>query len=223
MKKQSEKIFFGGLAQSSQMALVLLTNLHPKIQIIEQSRSLCEQLAEEYPEVTVIQGDSTNYSKLQAEDIDLCRTFLSGSGDDSLNLTMSLVAKQMGVEHVISLVSDVNRVPLFERLDIPRVICPNLLTGEEIMRFVQGEQYKAMSVIDNGAAEIFEVALKDAAPITQSPLKEIIMPVGSLIVGVQREEQVFMPHGDHQLREGDHIVVMTTPRAKKGVQRLLGL
>lgn len=223
VKEHREKIFFGGLAESSKIALSLLKNLHSKIQIIEQSRSLCEQLAEEFSEISVIQGDSTNYRKLQEEDIDLCRTFYAGSGDDSLNLTVSLVAKQMGIEHVIALVSDVNRVPLFERLDIPRVICPNLLTGEEIMRFVQGEQYKAMSVIENGAAEIFEIALKEDSPITQSPLKEIILPVGSLIGGVKRKETVFMPHGDDQLRKDDHIVVMVTPRAKKGVQRLLGL
>lgn len=223
VKDHREKIFFGGMTESSQMALSLLEELHPKIQVIEQSRSMCEKLAEGFPEVTVIQGDSTNYRKLQEEDVDLCRTFLSGSADDSLNLTMSLVAKQMGVEHVIALVEDVNRVPLFERLDIPRVICPNLLTGEEIMRFVQGEQYKAMSVIENGAAEIFEIIIKQDAPITQSPLKEIIMPVGSLIGGVKRDDSVFMPHGEDQLMIGDHIVVMVTPRAKKGVQRLLGI
>lgn len=222
-KETREKIFFGGLTASSRMALYLLKNLHNKIQIIEQSRSTCEELAEEFAEITVIHGDSTNYRKLQEEDIDLCRTFLSGSKDDSLNLTMSLVSKQMGIDHVIALVHDVNRVPLFERLDIPRVVCPNLLTGEEIMRFVQGEQYKAMSVIENGAAEIFEIVLKKDAPIARAPLKEIIMPVGSLIGGVKRDDHVFMPHGEDQLQKGDHVVVMVTPRAKKGTQRLLGL
>ncbi|MGK5091198.1 Trk system potassium transporter TrkA [Deltaproteobacteria bacterium TL4] len=223
VKEHREKIFFGGLAQSSKMALALLHDLHSRIQIIEQSRSLCEELAEAFSEITVIQGDSTNYRKLQEEDINLCRTFMAASNDDSLNLTMSLVAKQMDVDHVISIVHDVNRVSLFERLDIPRVICPNLLTGEEIMRFVQGEQYKAMSVIENGAAEIFEIILKEGAPITQSPLKEIIMPVGSLIGGAKRADTVFMPHGDDRLKKDDHIVVMVTPRAKKGVLRLLGL
>lgn len=222
-KEYREKIFFGGLTESSKMTLPLLKDLHNRIQIIEQSRSKCEKIAEEFPEVTVIQGDSTNYRKLQEEDIDLCRTFLATSEDDSLNLTMSLIAKQMGIEHVISLVHDVNRVALFERLDIPRVICPNLLTGEEIMRFVQGEQYKAMSVIENGAAEIFEIIIKENAPITQGPLKEIIMPVGSLIGGIKRYDLVFMPQGEDRLRKGDQVVVMVTPRAKKGVQRLLGL
>ncbi len=223
LRETREKVFFGGLTQSSRMALSLLKDVHHKVHIIEQSRSVCEQLAEQFEKVTVIHGDSTNYRKLQEEDIDLCRTFLSGSRDDSLNLTVSLIAKQMGIEHVIALVHDVNRVPLFERLDIPRVVCPNLLTGEEIVRFVQGEQYKAMSVIENGAAEIFEVMLREEAPITQAPLKDIIMPVGSLIGGVKRDDMVFMPHGEDQLRKGDHIVVMVTPRAKKGVQRLLGL
>ncbi|MBF0276710.1 MAG: Trk system potassium transporter TrkA [SAR324 cluster bacterium] len=223
LRESREKIFFGGLTESSRAALFLLENMQNKIHVIEQSRSKCEELAEDFAEITVIQGDSTNYRKLQEEDIDLCRTFLAGSKDDSLNLTMAMVSKQMGIDHIIALVHDVNRVSLFERLDIPRVVCPNLLTGEEIMRFVQGEQYKAMSVIENGAAEIFEISLKDDAPIAQAPLKEIIMPVGSLIGGVRREDHVFMPHGEHKLQKGDHIVVMVTPRSKKGTQRLLGL
>lgn len=223
VKEHRNKIFFGGMAPNSQMALNLLSDLHERIHIIEHSRSTCDRLAEQHSKITVIHGDSTNYRKLQEEDIDLCRTFLAGSSDDSYNLTQSLVAKQMGVNHVIALVHDVNRVPLFERLDIPRVISPNLLTGEEIMRFVQGEQYKAMSVIENGAAEIFEIIIKGDAPITHAPLKEIIMPVGSLIGGVARDDTVFMPHGEDKLRTGDHIVVLVTPRAKRGVLRLLGL
>ena len=223
LKEHRDKIFFGGFGESSEMTLPLLSELHSKIQVMESSRSMCEKIAENYSQVTVIHGDSTNYRKLQEEDIDLCRTFVAGTKDDSLNLTMSLVAKQMGVEHVISVVSDVNRVSLFERLEIPRVVCPNLLTGEEIMRFVQGEQYKAMSIIENGAAEIFEIVLSKTAPIAQALLKDVILPVGSLIGGVKREDHVFTPHGDDRLQPGDHIVVMTTPRAKKGIQRLLGL
>ena len=73
---------------------------------MEKLHAPCEKIAENYSHKSVIHGDSTNYRKLQEEDIDLCRTFVAGTKDDSLNLTMSLVAKQMGAEHVI-LYSDV--------------------------------------------------------------------------------------------------------------------
>ncbi|MBF0349728.1 MAG: Trk system potassium transporter TrkA [SAR324 cluster bacterium] len=223
VKEHRDKIFFGGLSPSSRMTLGLMENLHSKIQIIEQSRSVCESLAEEFPQISVIQGDSTNSRKLQEENIDLCRTFLACSPDDSLNLTMSLVAKQQHIDHIIALVRDVNRLSIFEQLEINRLICPNKLTGDEIMRFVQGELYKGLRILENGAAELFEVVLPENAPITQSPLREIIMPVGALIGGVKRDDQVFMPHGDNQLRAGDHVVVMVTTRVKKAMQRLLGL
>ena len=218
-----DKIFFSGLSQSTEIALEILQDIHHKIQVIEKSRAKCEELAAKCPEIAVIHGDGTDYRKLQEEDIDLCSTFIAGSKDDSFNLTTSLLAQQEGVNHLIPLVHNVNRVSLFEQLDIPRYVSPSLLTGEAIMRFIRGNQYKSVSVLENGAAEIFEIVIKSDAPITQKPLKDVIVPVGSLIVGVKRNKLIFVPHGNDTLKKNDQVVAMTTPRAKKGLNRLLGL
>ena len=63
---------------------------------------------------------------------------------------------------------------------------------------------------------IFEIVVSPNAPIAQSPLKDVILPVGSLIGGVKKKRScLYSSWLNDRIHSGDHIVVMTTPRAKK--------
>ena len=114
---------------------------------------------------------------------------------------------------------------LFSRDDMPIdvVISPEISVGEMVLRRISLPG--AMDVLRFANGEVLAVAIEcsDDCPVINTPLdqlSELFPDLPSTVVGVIRNEKLFVPHSSDQLKAGDVAYVVTT---KAQVKRTLSL
>ena len=79
------------------------------------------------------------------------------------------------------------------------------------------EQRTALDEITNlipvgeGKVNITEILLRPASPVVGRTLRDLSLPMDSLIAVVLRGGEAIVPRGDTELRAGDQIVLITLP------------
>ena len=75
------------------------------VKIIEKSKDRCYYLSTNLDDVMILHGDATDTNLLEEENIEEMDAFVTATGFDEENLLLALMAKQRGIEDVISKVS----------------------------------------------------------------------------------------------------------------------
>jgi trk system potassium uptake protein TrkA len=161
-----------------------------------------------------------NLRKVPLDDIDV----LAGvTGDDKVNLVVSLLAKQeFAVPRVIARVNNPKNHWMFNEnwgVDVA-VSTPHLLTSLVEEAVSVGTLVRLLS-FERGRASLIEVTLAGDARAANQEIVELDFPRDSTIVAVLREERVIFPRGDTRLLPGDEVLVLVTPDSESAVQTIL--
>jgi trk system potassium uptake protein TrkA len=100
------------------------------------------------------------------------------------------------------------------------VVSKNQLTVNAILRFIQKSSLESIATIPGVRAEIFEIIARNHSKITKKKLRNMTFPRFALVGAVRREDEVFIPTGDTQIRPGDRVVVIALPNAVADVEKL---
>lgn len=92
-----------------------------RVELIERHRHRAELLSEQLPDVTVLHGDARQASFLRDLHIENVSYLLAVTADDEINLLVSLLARQLGVPQVFSLLRQPGHTELFRNLGIKGV------------------------------------------------------------------------------------------------------
>ncbi|MCD7708775.1 MAG: Trk system potassium transporter TrkA [Clostridiales bacterium] len=198
-----------------------LTKQGINVQIIESDRKRCESLAEQLPDVCVINGDASNQYLLESEGISDCDTLITATGLDEMNLIVSLYGKKCGVGQVITKVSHTDSNSIYDSLGLGSIICPKDLSCNTIVRYVRSMQNTrgaAITVhsIAEGQAEALEFVVDPNTEHIGEPLKTMPIKKNVLIACITRRAKIIIPNGDSQYLKGDSVIVVV----KGGVKTL---
>ena len=69
-------------------------------------------------------------------------------------------------------------------------------------------------------AEVIELIPNKGSKITKKPLREVGFPKNAIVGAVMRENQVFIPVGNTQIKTGDKVVVFALPSDIHDVEKL---
>ena len=127
------------------------------VKIIEKSKERCYYLSTHLDDVMVLHGDATDTSLLEEENLDEMDAFVAATGFDEENLLLALIAKQRGIEDVISKVSHQSYKDLIEKMGIDMALNPLDIVASTILRYVQGSKKVIASLLIQGQAEIMEI------------------------------------------------------------------
>jgi trk system potassium uptake protein TrkA len=101
--------------------------------LLEVDRARCWALAERLHDVQVLHGDGTNISFLRDEQIGRADALLAVTGSDEANLMTSLLARELGVEHVFALVHRPGYAGVYSHLGVTGTASPHE-TIADVMR-----------------------------------------------------------------------------------------
>ena len=177
------------------------------VKIIEKSKERCYYLSTHLDDVMVLHGDATDTSLLEEENLDEMDAFVAATGFDEENLLLALIAKQRGVEDVISKVSHQSYKDLIEKMGIDMALNPLDIVASTILRYVQGSKKVIASLLIQGQAEIMEIIASNDMKLANVPLKDVALPDGVLIAAIHRGQQVIIPIGDTRILEDDKVTV----------------
>lgn len=177
------------------------------VKLIEKSKERCYYLSTHLDDVMVLHGDATDTSLLEEENLDEMDAFVAATGFDEENLLLALIAKQRGVEDVISKVSHQSYKDLIEKMGVDMALNPLDIVASTILRYIQGSKKIIASLLIQGQAEIMEIIASDEMKLANVPLKDVNLPDGVLIAAIHRGQQVIIPNGDTRILEDDKVTI----------------
>jgi trk system potassium uptake protein len=178
------------------------------VKIIEKEKVRCQYLSNHLDEVLVLNGDATDMSLLQEENIDEMDAVITATGFDEENLLLALMAKQHGIADVIAKVSRESYATLIESMGIDMALNPLDMTASNILRFIQGSQRVISSQLIQGQAEMIEIIADDHMRLTNKPLEHIGLPDGVIVAAIHRGNDVIIPNGDTEIHKDDKVIII---------------
>ncbi len=184
-----------------------LEDVKIKTKIIEKNYDRCLFLSQQLDKTLVINGDGTDLKLLNEEEIGSSDVVISVTNNDEKNLLCSLLVKQLGVKRVISRVSKVLNIPLFEKVGIDIALSSKTSAIKEVRNDLDETDVDILATVEQGEAEVLEINLK--SEFDKTLLKDLEMPAPAIVGTVQRRNHVIIPKGDTELRLNDILIIFT--------------
>ena len=198
------------------MGLLFLhfTELVVKDEAQNQDRARCERLAEDFPNVTVIRGDVSNHDYLASEGISSCDALVSLTGNDELNLVLSLYGSSLKLPQIITKISHMENSRIIDNLPLGSVICPRKLCCNNILRYVRAMKAKSgaavtIHAIADGQVEASEFIVEKDTRHTGEPLKTLHLRPDIRIACISHGSKTTIPGGDSCFYPGDRLVIVS--------------
>lgn len=206
-KEQVKTVAIIGGGSVGYMLAKSLEDMKIKTKIIEMNYERCEFLAQELQKALVINGDGTNLKLLDEEEIGSSDVVISVTNNDERNLLCSLLVKQLGVKRVISRVSKVLNIPLFEKVGIDIAVSPKTSAINEVKNDLDENDVDILATVEQGEAEVLEISIKE--DFDSKKIMDLRFPAPAIIGVIQRKNQVIIPKGDTTMKTHDILIIFT--------------
>jgi trk system potassium uptake protein TrkA len=193
-----------------------------KVKLIESSTEKSWEVADRLKDVLVIQGDGTDYDLLAVEGITDMDAFIAVTGSDEINIISTLIAKHFEVERTISLVNNVDYIPITPAIGMDSVLSKQLLTVNAVQRYVRHQRIASIASLPGLDVEAVEYIAREGSKITKKDLRNIRLPRDSIIGAVVHHDRVIIPDGDTRIEPGDKTVVFTRHHTHEEVRKIFG-
>ncbi len=191
------------------IAAELVGNGHQVLLIERESRAM---KVNSVPGADWLQADACELDSLVAARAHECSVVVAATGDDKVNLVVSLLAKtEFGVERVVARVNHPKNEWLFNEswgVDVS-VSSPRLLAAVVEEAVSVGDLVRLLT-FRQGQANLVELTLSDDAPIVGKTVGSITWPQDSALVAMLRDGRVLVPTPDAALEGGDELLLVAT-------------
>jgi trk system potassium uptake protein TrkA len=207
-------IVIAGLSNIGRNLAELVAKEGNQVVVIERDPAKCAELAD-VSECMVITGDASQKSTLEEARIRAAHAFVAAAGDDSENLMLCMVAKEIGVKTVISLVEEAEHTETFKQAGINLQVNPDVVAAKHIYRMISHPYVKDSLSVDG--AEIFEIEVEEGMKCVGQSVSRLATPNGVKVLLVQRGGKYLT--GDSEIRPNDWLtLVVTRESARKGTE-----
>ncbi|MDW7675990.1 MAG: Trk system potassium transporter TrkA [Bacillota bacterium] len=189
------------------------------IKIVEKDIGKCESLSRSLDKTLILNGDGTDTEFLKDEHISTADLFVAVTSDDKVNLLVSLIAKNLGVNKTICQVRRSDFAPLVEQVGIDVAVTPRILTAAAILKYIRRGKIVSITLLAGDKAEVIELIVPDYCSNLNIPLKKIKFPKGAILGAILRNETAIIPTGEDHIEAGDQVMVFALPEAVKNVEK----
>ncbi len=170
---------------------------------------------------TWLQGDACEISSLDEANLHTCQVAIAATGDDKVNLVISLLAKtEYGVPRVVARVNHPKNEWLFTEgwgVDVA-VSTPRMLSALVEEAVSVGDVVRLME-FEQGDANLVELTLPEDSPVVGSRVGDITLPPDTTLVTIVRDRRVITPSPDDPLEAGDELLFVTSDESEDAVQQ----
>jgi trk system potassium uptake protein TrkA len=188
------------------------------VRLIAHDEADAEYLSRNLGGEEVVRGSGTDLEVLGQEGIHRADWFISLSPQDEMNLLACQLAKSAGAQRTIALVNQPDFAALSDRLGIDHSVSPRRLVARRIAQFVRADSEGSITQIHHGAAEVLDKHIPEGSRHTGRTLQEVGLPLGTVVGGIIRGDEVIVPRGDTRLEVGDHLIVFALREVLRDVQ-----
>jgi trk system potassium uptake protein TrkA len=213
--RRAQKVMLCGGGRVSYYLASSLQKSGIAVTIVEKNYARCQELCAMLPGATIIHGDCSDPELLESEGLSKHDALVTLTGEDEVNMIISLYAGSAGVPQVITKLGHASNRSIIDRLSLGSVVCPKELCVSNIVRYVRAMQNQtgaAVSVhaIADGQVEAMEFLVDESVRDCGIPLKFLKPKANVLIASITHGSKTEIPNGDSVFHAGDTLVVVTT-------------
>ena len=191
----------------------MLSHQGHNVVLIEQDEALVVRAAEQL-DALVIQGNGASPKLLAEAGIEKADLLVAASNSDEANIIACLAAKARRVPRTVARIHNADYYDTQEpfaqdMLGIDFVIHTEQMAAEEIKRALLIPGAINVEAFAEDAIEVAEVVLDEGSPAIGRTLRDVKLPVGSLVVGVVRQGEALVPGGNTVLERRDHLLLIS--------------
>lgn len=170
-------------------------------------------------DISFVQGNASSIEVLNNADIKNADIFIACTAIDEANIVACLSAKKFGGVRTICFVSreEYKKTLSFEKNNehfcdffIDYIIWPEELLTQEIFRIVTVAHALDVENFADGRARLLEYKVQPYLSIIGKKVKDCGFTKDTLMVGLTRDGQLFIPNGETEIKEDDKLIFMGT-------------
>lgn len=220
------KIIIAGAGEVGFHLAKLLSYESQDITLIDSNKESLSY-ADNHLDIRAIKGDATSISVLEDARVSQSHLLIAVTSSETTNLTLCMLAKQMGSKRTIARISNTEFIDNKERirfsdLGIDELISPEELAATEIQLLINKSAFNDTYEFEDGTLIMVGIALTEEAPFNGKTVKDaatIFPEVHFMPIAIKRAGTQFtiIPRGDTEFHAEDQVYFITS---KEGVEEL---
>ncbi len=202
------------------IASELLVNGHQVLLIEREARGI---KVESVPDADWLQADACELDVLSEARLEDCQVVVAATGDDKVNLVVSLLAKtEFGVDRVVARVNHPKNEWLFNEawgVDVA-VSSPRLLAAMVEEAVAVGDLVRLLT-FRQGEANLLELTLAEDSSVIGRTVGSIDWPQDAALTAILRDGRVLVPTAADALEAGDELLLVATIEVEAQLDALL--
>ncbi len=172
-------------------------------------------------DLSTIVGDASNINVLSNADIKNADVFIAASELDEANIVGCIMTRYLSCAQTVCFVSRKeckNSLKIIREhakkdddVNINYVVWPQELLTREIYSILTVPDAVDVESFAQGRARLLEYRIKENSPLLGKKLKDAGFDTETLVVGIAREDGLFIPNGDDEFQLNDKCIFMGTP------------
>ena len=206
-------IIFGANELGSMIASELYTE--NDITVIDDERNKTDMFSK--LDVGFVSGNASSIEVLKQASIKNADVFIACTSSDELNIVACLTAKRISTVKTICFVrKEEYKYSLGLAKDaeyncdfyIDNVVWPEELLTQEIFRIITVAKALDVEHFADGRARLLEYKIAKNSILVNQMIKNCDFPKDTVIVGITRNSELFIPNGETVLHEDDKVIFM---------------
>ncbi|MGO3708273.1 MAG: Trk system potassium transporter TrkA [Mesonia hippocampi] len=225
------KIIIAGAGEVGFHLAKLLSYESQNITLIDNEQNNLQH-ADSHLDIITIKGDATSIKILTEAQVDEADLVISVTSSETTNITICVLAKQLGAKRTIARISNEEFIERksklgFKRFGIDELISPESLAAKEIEELLNRSAFNDTFMFDQGALTMVGFKLAKNAPFvgeTISSAVNIFPDLKFVTIAVQRygTQYTLIPRGNTVFKEGDQVYFVTTQDGVDELYKLTG-
>jgi trk system potassium uptake protein TrkA len=220
------KIIIAGAGEVGFHLAKLLSYESQDITLIDSNKESLSY-ADNHLDIRVLKGDATSIGVLEDARVAQSDLVIGVTSSETTNLTLCILAKQLGCKRTIARISNTEFIENKERLrfsdlGIDELISPERLAATEIQLLINQSAFNDTYEFEEGKLIMVGICLSSGAPFVGKTVKdaaETFSEVHFMPIAIKRSGTQFtiIPRGDSVFQAEDQVYFITS---KEGVEEL---
>ena len=225
------KIIIAGAGEVGFHLAKLLSYESQEIVLIDNDKENLKY-AENHLDIRTIHGNALSLSILNDSDVKNSDLFIGVTSQESLNITLCALAKQLGCKRTIARISNIEFISSkeqisFKEIGVDELISPEDLAANEIQQLLDQSAFFNNHKFDDGALTLIGTKLEAEAAFVGKTVKEaasVFQDIHFMPIAIQRKGTQFsiIPRGDSVFEEGDDVFFITSEEGVEEIYKLTG-
>ena len=225
------KIIIAGAGEVGFHLAKLLSYESKEIVLIDNNKENLKY-AENHLDIRTIHGNALSLSLLNDADVKNSDLFIAVTSQESLNITLCALAKQLSCKKTIARISNIEFIlskeeVSFKDIGVDELISPEDLAANEIQQLLDQSAFFNNHKFDDGLLTLIGTTLEAEAAFIGKTVKQaasVFQDIHFMPIAIQRKGAQFsiIPRGDSVFEEGDDVFFITLKEGVEEIYKLTG-